>query len=89
MKSPNPRQCWARSQNKGLSEYQRRASRLQTGPSPTEVRETGRQQAERERDKLRPRDSILYQTASRLPVANQDLLGFWMVNIPGRVAARD
>ena len=30
---------------------------------------------------LGPRDSILYQTASRLPVTNQDVLGSWMVDI--------
>ena len=29
---------------------------------------------------LGPRDGILYQTVSRLPVANQDFLGFWMVD---------
>ena len=34
-----------------------------------------------ERGNLGPRDSILYQTASRLPVANQDFLGFWTVDI--------
>ena len=28
-----------------------------------------------------PRDGILYRTASRLPVASQDFLGFWMVDI--------
>ena len=33
------------------------------------------------RGKLGPRDGILYQTVSRLPVANQDLLGSWMVDI--------
>ena len=34
MNSPNLRHCQARSQNKGLSKYQRRASRLRTGPFP-------------------------------------------------------
>ena len=33
------------------------------------------------RGKLSPRDSIPYQTVSRLPVANQVFLGFWMVDI--------
>ena len=33
------------------------------------------------RGKLGPRDGILYQTASRLPVANQVFLGSWMVDI--------
>ena len=32
---------------------------------------------EPERGNLGPRDGILYQTAIRLPVANQDFLGFW------------
>ena len=48
-------------------------------------REAGRQaagsQSPKARDKLGPRDSILYQTASRLPDANQDFLGFWTVDI--------
>ena len=34
MESSNLRHCRAHSQNKGLSEYQRRARQLQTGPSP-------------------------------------------------------
>ena len=42
MKSPNLRHGQAHSQNKGLSEYQRRASRLQTGPSPAGDRDSGR-----------------------------------------------
>ena len=45
-------------------------------------RQGGRRgQPEPERGNLSPRDSILYQTASRLPVANQDFLGFWAVDI--------
>ena len=43
-------------------------------------REAGRQQPEQERGKLSPRDGILYQTVSRLPVANQVFLGSWMVD---------
>ena len=43
-------------------------------------REAGRQQPELERGKLGPRDGILYQTASRLPVANQVFLGSWTVD---------
>ena len=38
-------------------------------------------QSQMERDKLGPRDGILYQTLSRLPVANQIFLGSWMVDI--------
>ena len=41
----------------------------------------GRCQPEPGRGKLGPRDSIPYQTANRLPVSNQDFLGFWMVDI--------
>ena len=44
MKSSNLRYCQAHSQNKGLSEYQRRASLLQTGPFLTRGRETGGQE---------------------------------------------
>ena len=77
----------ARSQNKGLSKYQRRASQLWTGPSPTRGREAGELQPELEKGNLSPRDGILYQTASRLPVANQVFLG-WLTSAR-RVAARD
>ena len=38
-------------------------------------------QPEPERGKLGRRDSIPYQTANRLPVSNQDFLGFWTVAI--------
>ena len=41
----------------------------------------GNSQSQKARGKLGPRDGILYQTASRLPVANQVFLGFWMVDI--------
>ena len=44
-------------------------------------RQAGNIQSQRERDKLGPRDGILYQTVSRLPVANQIFLGSWMVGI--------
>ena len=81
VKSPNLRHCRVCSQNKGLSEYQRRASRQQTGPSPAGGREAGRRQPEPEKGNFGPRDGILYQTASRLPVANQVFLGSWTVDI--------
>ena len=80
-KSPNLRHCWAHSQNKGLSEYQRRASRLRTGPFPAGGREVGGWQPELERGNLGPRNAILYQTTSRLPASNQDFLGFWTADI--------
>ena len=68
------------SQNKGLSKYQRRASQLWTGPSPTRGREAGELQPELEKGNLSPRN-ILHQTVSRLPVANQVFLGSWTVDI--------
>ena len=37
-------------------------------------------QPEPERGNLGPREGILYQTESRLPVVNQDFLGFWTVD---------
>ena len=48
VKSSNLRHCQARSQNKGLSEYQRRASRQWTSPSPSRGREAGGWQPEPE-----------------------------------------
>jgi len=75
----------ALSQNKGLSNHQRRASRLQTGPSPLPPPEAERQagdsQSWKARENLSPRDGILHQTVSRLPVTNQVFLGSWMVDI--------
>ena len=73
-KSPNLRHCQACSQNKGLS----RASRLWTGPSPAGDRQVGAARARR--GQLQPQRGIIYQTASGL-LANQDFLGFWMVDI--------
>ena len=78
MKSPNLGHCWAHSQNKGLSKYQRRATGC--GLAHPHQRQGGRWGAAKAREGQSPRDSILYQTASRLPVASQDL-GFWMGDI--------
>ena len=47
---------------------------------PPEAGGRGRQ-PEPERGKIGPRDSIPYQTANKLPVSNQDFLGFWTVDI--------
>ena len=44
---------------------------LWRGPSPARDREAGDW----------PQRGILYQTASRVPVANQIFLGFWTVDI--------
>ena len=54
-----PKAPLARSQNKGLTEHQGRASQQRTGPSPAEGREAGRRQSQKAR-------GILYQTVSRL-----------------------
>ena len=58
-----------------------RASQQQNGPSPAGGREAGGWQPEPEKGNLGPRDGILYQTASRIPVANQVFLGSWTVDI--------
>ena len=50
-------------------------------PPPEAERQVGDRQSWKARGKLSPRDGILYQTASRLPVANQVFLGSWMVDI--------
>ena len=83
MISSNLRHCQACSQNKGLSEYQKRASCLWTSPSPLpEVeRQTGDSQSWKARGNLCPRAGILYKTVSRLPVINQVFLGSRTVDI--------
>ena len=83
MKSSNLRHSRACSQNKRLSEHQRRASWLLTGPSPTGGREAGRRQPELESEgiHLSPRNGILHQTVSQLLVANQIFLVSWTVGI--------
>ena len=81
-KSSKLRHCQACSQNKGLSKYQRRASRQQTGPSPAKGK-GGRPvtaRAKRQGANSAP-ETILYQTASRHPVGNQVFLGPWTVDI--------
>ena len=78
-KNSNLRHCRARSQNKGLSEYQRRASCLRTLPEAE--RQAGNSQSWKVRAKLGLRDSIPYETSSRLPVANHVFLGSWTVYI--------
>ena len=50
-------------------------------PIPSWRQGAGGHQQEPERGKLSPRDGILHQTASRLPVANQAFLGSWMDDI--------
>ena len=51
-------------------------------PPPMEAeRQVCENQSQKARGNLRPRDGILHQTVSRLPVANQVFLGSWMVDI--------
>ena len=80
MKSPNLRHHQAHSQNKGLS----KASWLQAGPSPSGNRQARAARAGRRQSQ--PQRGIIYRTASRLH-ANQDFLGFWIVNICRRRCA--
>ena len=44
-------------------------------------RQAGDSQSQKVRGNLGPRDGILHQTVSRLPVANQVFLGSWTVDI--------
>ena len=52
-------------------------------PIPTleAERQAGDSQSWKARGNLSPRDDILHQTVSRLPIANQVFLGFWTVDI--------
>ena len=79
MKGSKLRRC---PQNEGLSGDRRRASGMQPGPRPAGGKEPGGQQPEPEgRGKLGPRDRVIHQTASRLPVASQVSVGSWAVDI--------
>ena len=44
-------------------------------------RQVSESQSRKVRGNLGPRDSILHQTVSRLPVANQVFLGSWVVDV--------
>ena len=44
-------------------------------------RKAGGSQSRKARGNLGPRDGILHQTVSRLPVTNQVFLGSWTVDI--------
>ena len=72
------------SQNKGLIKLQRRASPLQTRPSPPRGREAGcdsQSQKARGCCNLRPIDGIFHQTVNRIPAANHVFLRSRMVDI--------
>ena len=50
-------------------------------PPPEAERQASDSQSQKARGNLGPRDGILHQTVSRLPVANQVFLGCWTVDI--------
>ena len=50
-------------------------------PLPPPERQAGNSQSQKARGNLGPRDGILHQTVSRLPVTNQVFLGSWTVDI--------
>ena len=50
-------------------------------PPPEAKRQVGDSQSWKARVNLNPRDGILHQIVSRLPVANQVFLGSWTVDI--------
>ena len=54
---------------------------LWTGPSTAGDREAGEGKARARKRQSWPQRGILYVCASRLPVANQDFLGFWTLDI--------
>ena len=89
MKTPNLRHCWACSQNKGLSKYQRRASQLRTSSFHAGDREAGEGQPEPERGNLGPRkaSSTKLQTGPQLLVKTSWDSG--RLTSAQRVAARD
>ena len=50
-------------------------------PLPPPERQAGNSQSQKARGNLGPRDGILHQTVSRLPVTDNVFLGSWMVDI--------
>ena len=88
-KSPNLRHCWPRSQHKGLSKYQRRASWLRAGPSP--ARHSGQAGASQSRKGANSAPERASPTKLRtgFQFLTKDFLRFWTVDIHWRVAARD
>ena len=80
VKGSNLRYSLACSQNKALNNHQRKVGWLWTGPSPPEGREAGMRQPEPEGEgPSQPQSQHPPKTVSRLPVANHDFLGSWMV----------
>ena len=76
------------SQNKGLSQYHRRASQLPTGSSPLQEAEADVGQPELEsKGHSRPQSLASSTKLSRLLVANHIFLGSWMLTSVRRLAA--
>ena len=77
-KTNQPKHTASRSQNKGRTEqFQRRASRQWTSPSPA----GGRRQGGGERGKLGPSDSTPNKLQTGFQFLTKDFLRFWMVDI--------
>jgi len=88
VKSSNLRHCQAPSQNKRLSDPQRKATGCGPAhPPPEAERQASDSQSWKVRGNLGPRDGVLYQTASWLPVANQVFLVSWTVDIHQEVSS--
>ena len=82
VKSSNLRHCRPAHRTKDWENTRGQLSSSEQAHPPLDAgRQVSDSQNQRERGKLVPRDSILYQTASRLPVANQVFLGSWMIGI--------
>ena len=81
MKGSNLRHSLAGSKNKGLIEYQSRASCLSSSPFPLTEAERQTARARRQGAISASETGILHQTVSRLPVANHVFLGSWTVDI--------
>ena len=81
MKGSNLRHSLAGSKNKGLIEYQSRASCLSSSPFPLTEAERQTARARRQGAISASETGILHQTVSRLPVANHVFLGSWMADI--------
>ena len=82
LKSSNLRHCWPTHRRKDWANTRGELASCRTAHPPPEAgRQAGDSQSQKARGKFSPRDCILYQTACRLPVANQVFLGSWTVDI--------
>ena len=85
-KSPNLRHCQARSQNKGLSEYQRGASRLRTSPFPLE---TGRQEQPDQAGAISAPERHPLPNCKQTPLLTKTSWDSGWLTSAGRIAVRD